>query len=93
MTEATIIERPASEAGALGARVRMDRMYRHQRHIYDLSRKFYLLGRDEALSRLRPAPSDGVLEIACGTGRNLVRLVPRIFSEVSRVRSLSASPA
>ena len=58
-----------SDAAAL-----MDRMYRRQRHIYDLSRKFYLLGRDEALSRLRPAPSDGVLEIACGTGRNLVRL-------------------
>ena len=68
-------------------------MYRRQRHVYDLSRKFYLLGRDDAISRLRPAPSDKVLEIACGTGRNLVRLVPRIFSEVSRVRSLSASPA
>ena len=30
-----------SDAAAL-----MDRMYRHQRHIYDLTRKFYLLGRD-----------------------------------------------
>ena len=28
------------------ATLRMDRMYRYQRHIYDLSRKFYLLGRD-----------------------------------------------
>ena len=35
----------------------MDRMYRRQRHIYDLSRKFYLLGRDEAIARLRPAPA------------------------------------
>ena len=52
----------------------MDRMYRRQRHIYDLSRKFYLLGRDEAIARLRPAPGDKVLEIACGTGRNLVKL-------------------
>ncbi len=52
----------------------MDRMYRRQRHIYDLSRKFYLLGRDEAIARLRPAPGDNVLEIGCGTGRNLVKL-------------------
>lgn len=52
----------------------MDRMYRRQRHMYDLSRKFYLLGRDEAITRLRPAPGDKVLEIACGTGRNLVKL-------------------
>jgi S-adenosylmethionine-diacylgycerolhomoserine-N-methlytransferase len=58
-----------SDAAAL-----MDRMYRRQRHIYDLSRKFYLLGRDEAIGRLRLAPGDKVLEIACGTGRNLVKL-------------------
>src|ERR1700761_2812624 len=58
-----------SEAAAL-----MDDMYRRQRHIYDLSRKFYLLGRDEAIARLRPAPGDTVLEIGCGTGRNLVKL-------------------
>jgi SAM-dependent methyltransferase len=58
-----------SDAAAL-----MDRMYRRQRYIYDLSRKFYLLGRDEAISRLRPAPGDKVLEIGCGTGRNLVKL-------------------
>ena len=59
----------------------MDRMYRHQRHIYDLSRKFYLLGRDDAIARLRPAPGDNVLEIACGTGRNLVK-VAQIYPEV-----------
>jgi S-adenosylmethionine-diacylgycerolhomoserine-N-methlytransferase len=58
-----------SDAAAL-----MDRMYRRQRHIYDLSRKFYLLGRDEAITRLLPAPGDKTLEIGCGTGRNLVRL-------------------
>jgi S-adenosylmethionine-diacylgycerolhomoserine-N-methlytransferase len=52
----------------------MDKMYRRQRHIYDLSRKFYLLGRDEAIARLRAAPGDRVLEIGCGTGRNLVKL-------------------
>jgi S-adenosylmethionine-diacylgycerolhomoserine-N-methlytransferase len=58
-----------SDAAAL-----MDRMYRRQRHIYDSSRKFYLLGRDEAIARLRPARGDKVLEIGCGTARNLVKL-------------------
>ena len=52
----------------------MDHMYRRQRHIYDLSRKFYLLGRDDAIAGLRPAPGEKVLEIACGTGRNLIKL-------------------
>ncbi len=51
----------------------MDKMYRRQRYIYDLSRKYYLLGRDEAIARLRPAPGGGVLEIGCGTGRNLIK--------------------
>jgi S-adenosylmethionine-diacylgycerolhomoserine-N-methlytransferase len=51
----------------------MDRMYRRQRHIYDLTRKFYLLGRDELIAGLQPPPGGTVLEIACGTGRNLIR--------------------
>ncbi|SEE21574.1 S-adenosylmethionine-diacylgycerolhomoserine-N-methlytransferase [Rhizobiales bacterium GAS188] len=57
------------QSGAL-----MDRIYRRQRHIYDASRKFYLLGRDELIAKLAPPPGGRVLEIACGTGRNLVKL-------------------
>jgi S-adenosylmethionine-diacylgycerolhomoserine-N-methlytransferase len=64
-------------------------MYRRQRHIYDLSRKFYLLGRDEAIARLGPAPGDRVLEIGCGTGRNLVKLA-RVYPE-ARVFGLDVS--
>src|SRR5271166_789235 len=55
----------------------MDRMYRRQRHIYDASRKYYLLGRDEAIERLQPKPGDRVLEIGCGTGRNLIKAARR----------------
>src|SRR5262249_27745971 len=45
----------------------------HQRHIYDLTRKYYLAGRDELIGLLAPPPGGRVLEVGCGTGRNLVR--------------------
>jgi S-adenosylmethionine-diacylgycerolhomoserine-N-methlytransferase len=51
---------------------RMNRMYRRQRHIYDGTRRYYLLGRDQLIAGLRPAVGASVLEIGCGTGRNLV---------------------
>ncbi|MFZ5725463.1 MAG: class I SAM-dependent methyltransferase [Pseudomonadota bacterium] len=50
----------------------MDRVYRTQRHIYDLTRKYYLLGRDGLIAELAPPRGGSVLEIGCGTGRNLV---------------------
>ena len=50
---------------------RMNRMYRRQRHIYDGTRRYYLLGRDQLISGLRPEAGASVLEIGCGTGRNL----------------------
>lgn len=50
----------------------MDRVYRYQRHIYDASRKYYLLGRDGLIADLAPPPGGSVLEIGCGTGRNLI---------------------
>jgi S-adenosylmethionine-diacylgycerolhomoserine-N-methlytransferase len=59
------------------ATLRMDRMYRYQRHIYDLSRKFYLLGRDRLVRELAPGPGSRICEVGCGTGRNLVALARR----------------
>jgi S-adenosylmethionine-diacylgycerolhomoserine-N-methlytransferase len=50
----------------------MNEIYRHQRHIYDFTRKYYLLGRDQLIDRLNPGAADRVLEIGCGTGRNLI---------------------
>jgi S-adenosylmethionine-diacylgycerolhomoserine-N-methlytransferase len=56
------------------AAVRMDRQYRWQRHIYDLTRMPYLLGRDQLIAELRPSAGAAVFEIGCGTGRNLIRI-------------------
>lgn len=60
----------------------MDRIYRWQRRfgIYDATRKYYLLGRDPMLAGLRPKPGGAVLEIGCGTGRNLVKAA-RLYPE------------
>ena len=64
----------------------MDRIYRRQRHVYDVTRKYFLLGRDELIERLAP-PADGrVLEIGCGTARNLIAA-----ARVGRRRTCSAS--
>jgi S-adenosylmethionine-diacylgycerolhomoserine-N-methlytransferase len=53
----------------------MDRIYRYQRRfgIYDATRKYYLLGRDPLIASLNPPLGGTVLEIGCGTGRNLVQ--------------------
>jgi len=59
---------------------RMNRMYRRQRHIYDGTRRYYLLGRDRLIADLAPAPGASVLEIGCGTGRNLV-LAARLYPD------------
>jgi S-adenosylmethionine-diacylgycerolhomoserine-N-methlytransferase len=58
----------SNEATAL-----MNRMYRRQRHIYDATRRYYLLGRDQLIIGMRPAAGATVLEIGSGTGRNLIQ--------------------
>lgn len=55
----------------------MNRLYRRQLPVYDLTRKFYLLGRDRLIAELKPNAGDAVLEIGCGTGRNLALAAQR----------------
>lgn len=52
----------------------MDRVYRNQRYIYDLTRKYYLFGRDRLIRELDLKPGDSLAEIGCGTARNLVAI-------------------
>lgn len=51
---------------------KMDGIYRFQRHSYDVTRRYYLLGRDQLLDRLNVPANGSVLEVGCGTGRNLI---------------------
>ena len=61
-------------AGSGGHAALMDEVYRGQRHIYDFTRKYYLFGRDTLIAGLAAQPGMRVLEVACGTGRNLAKI-------------------
>ncbi len=78
MTDQTLADRTHSSL--------MDDIYRHQRHIYDLTRKYYLLGRDETIRGLTMTSRQSLLEVGCGTGRNLAlaaKLYPASASSAS----------
>jgi S-adenosylmethionine-diacylgycerolhomoserine-N-methlytransferase len=55
----------------------MDRMYHVTRHIYDITRRYYLLGRDRMLERVETGNETATLEVGCGTARNLIKLARR----------------
>jgi S-adenosylmethionine-diacylgycerolhomoserine-N-methlytransferase len=55
----------------------LNHFYRGQRHLYDFTRRFFLFGRERMLRNLDVRPGDAVLELGCGTARNLLRLRKR----------------
>lgn len=55
----------------------MDAMYRWTRHVYDLSRKYYLLGRDRLIENLNAQADEQIIEVGCGTARNLIKMAER----------------
>ncbi len=59
-------------AAAHDQKVLMDDVYSLHRHFYDFTRRFYLFGRDRLVRSLAPPPGGTVLEVGCGTARNLV---------------------
>ena len=69
----------------------MDRVYRRQRHIYDFTRKYYLFGRDRLIGDLALEPGDRLVEVGCGTARNLIAIARRYPG--ARLFGLDASEA
>lgn len=67
----------------------MDDVYRYQRYIYDLTRKYYLFGRDRLIREMKPKPDARIIEIGCGTARNLIKMA-RTYPD-ARLYGLDAS--
>ena len=55
----------------------MDQVYRRQRYIYDFTRKYYLFGRDRLIRELDIRPGQRLVEVGCGTARNLIAIARR----------------
>lgn len=55
----------------------MDAIYAWQRHIYDATRKYFLFGRDQLIAMLDVPEGGTLLEVGCGTGRNLIQVARR----------------
>ena len=77
----------------------MDRQYRFQRHIYDFTRTHYLFWRRRLIAELNPPDNATVVEVACGTGWNLLRIAKRYPSarlygfDISRAMLKTAATA
>ncbi|HEY3637935.1 MAG TPA: class I SAM-dependent methyltransferase, partial [Rhizomicrobium sp.] len=69
----------------------MDRVYRRQRHFYDFTRRYYLLGRDRLIRGLDLQPGSSLVEVGCGTARNLIAIARRYPQ--ARLFGLDASQA
>ena len=69
----------------------MDRVYRRQRHVYDFTRKYYLFGRDRLIASLALEPHASLVEVGCGTARNLIAIA-QAYPQ-ARLYGLDASAA
>jgi len=76
---------PDSHAGL------MDRVYRRQRYVYDFTRKYYLFGRDRLIRDLSLRPGASLVEVGCGTARNLIAIAKAYPG--TRLYGLDASEA
>lgn len=69
----------------------MDRVYRRQRYVYDFTRKYYLFGRDRLIRDLSLPPGANLVEVGCGTARNLIAIAKAYPG--TRLYGLDASEA
>ena len=55
----------------------MDRLYGSQKRLYDLSRRYYLLGREQMIDRVAVAPGARICDIGAGTAYYLIQLATK----------------
>ena len=73
-------------------------MYRWTRHVYDVTRRYHLPGRDRLIEKIATRPAGRVLEVGCGTALNLRLLHERAPQhalcglDVSRAMPLRGGP-
>ena len=67
----------SAETTQVAHRAFLNRYYGVSRHFYDLTRKYYLLGRDQEIAQLLREDWKSLVEIGPGTGRNLRALHKR----------------
>ena len=65
---------------SLPAETAVEKYYRFHSRIYDATRWSFLFGRTAILENLVGDPPQNILEVGCGTGRNLVKLGRRFLS-------------
>ncbi len=63
-----------SDITQIGVRENMNQMYRWIRYVYDITRKYYLFGRDDLIKSLEAKRGQKICEVGCGTARNLIKL-------------------
>jgi S-adenosylmethionine-diacylgycerolhomoserine-N-methlytransferase len=71
MTESSFAGAEEQRTRQHAHRAFLDRYYGISRHFYDLTRKYYLFGRDSALRTLAEERFSSLVEVGPGTGRNL----------------------
>ena len=70
----------------------LNSIYRLQRHFYDFTRKYYLFGRDRLLNQMLADNPGSILEVGCGTGRNL-KILSKLANSDLKLFGLDASTA
>ena len=68
---------PDASASPAAADAAVEKYYRFHSRIYDATRWTFLFGRSAILKKISGEPPRHILEVGCGTGRNLAELARR----------------
>jgi S-adenosylmethionine-diacylgycerolhomoserine-N-methlytransferase len=68
----------------LAHQARMDKVYGRMKYVYDATRPLFLAGRRRLRATVQPAGDARILEVGCGTARNLI-LLARKWPQTSLV--------